>query len=234
MSNQEHQLTVHKGPKVGQVFYLDTRSLIIGRDPMSDIIINDPEVSRQHARISQTESGLQIEDLGSTNGTFIEGQRLKSEPVNLEPGQSIGMGSGVRLIYEIVSERTSQVDTMIDPAQPWPVEEQDTPEKLEINPASEALADQTPEPDFPSPFGEPEPASFEPEPSSFEPEPLDYEEPPDYGSPMPPPDAPNSNKQRNAAIAVGAILLLCCCCSFIGFMYQWGGDLMLDYFGIVP
>lgn len=215
MSNQEHQLTVRKGPKVGQVFYLDTRSLIIGRDPMSDIIINDPEVSRQHARISETDNGFQIEDLGSTNGTFIDGQRLKSEPVQLVPGQSIGMGSGVSLLYEIVSERSSQVDTLIDPVQSLPNEELNTPERLEIDPDHAPQAIDMPESDFPAPFGDPEP------------------EPYAYAAP-PLPETTNNTKRRNAIIAVAAILLLCCCCSFLGFMYQWGGDMILDYFGIVP
>lgn len=218
MSNQEHQLTVRKGPIVGQVFYLDTRSLIVGRDPMSDIIINDPEVSRQHARISQTEVGFQIEDLGSTNGTFIEGQRLKSEPVALQPGQSIGMGSGVRLIYEIVSERTGQVDTMIDPMQPWPNEEMDTPERLETNPASEVPNDNFAESDFPSPFGEPEPAAYH------------YSDPP-LAAPY---KEAKDNKQRNTVIAVAAILLLCCCCALLVIMYQWGGDWLLENFLLTP
>lgn len=221
MSNQEHQLTVRKGPKVGQVFYLDTRSLIIGRDPMSDIIINDPEVSRQHARISETDNGFQIEDLGSTNGTFVDGQRLKSEPVQLVPGQSIGMGSGVRLLYEIVSERSSQVDTLIDPVQYLPNEELNTPERLDIDPDYVPHAIDMPESDFPAPFGDPEP------------EPYAHAAPPPE-TPFVPSDTTNNTKRRNAAIAVAAILLLCCCCSFLGFMYQWGGDMILDYFGVVP
>lgn len=222
MSNQEHQLTVRKGPKVGQVFYLDTRSLIIGRDPMSDIIINDPEVSRQHARISETDNGFQIEDLGSTNGTFVDGQRLKSEPVQLLPGQSIGMGSGVRLLYEIVSERSSQVDTLIEPVQSLPNQELNTPERLEIDPDNLPQAVDLPESDFPPPFGD------------SEPEPYAQAVTPPAETPLVPANQANDNKRRNAVIAVSAILLLCCCCSFLGFMYQWGGDMILDYFGVVP
>jgi len=215
----EFQLTVRKGPKVGQVFYLDARSLIIGRDPLSDIIINDPEVSRQHARISQTDVGFQIEDLGSTNGTFIEGQRLVSEPVQLEPGQMINMGSGVRVLYDVATEPSADVETLFDSDQAWPNEEADTPERLETNPANQYQEELRAEEPFPAPFG-----SAEPEPQIQ----------PAYEQPFVPTGEPKNNKQRNAGIAVAAILLLCCCCSSIAFMYQWGGDMLLEYFGLFP
>jgi len=219
VSNQEYQLTVRKGPKVGRVFYLDARSLIIGRDPMSDIIINDPEVSRQHARLTKIEDSFQIEDLGSTNGTFIEGKRLKSEPAILQSGQAINMGSGVRLVYEIVSERTSDVDTMIDPVQPRPVEELNTPEQLELNKNNDVEAEHFQEENFPPPFESPTPELYE------------YSERL-VASPTSNPDfIEKDNRRRNVIIAGSVILLLCCCCGLIGFMYQWGGDWLLEYIG---
>lgn len=225
MADPEFQLTVRKGPKVGQVFYLDARSLIIGRDPLSDIIINDPEVSRQHARISQTDDGFQIEDLGSTNGTFVEGKRLESDPIQLEPGQAINMGSGVRVIYEEATSSPGEVETLFDAGQAWPNEEADTPERLATNPANEYQAEPSLEEPFPPPFGraEPDPEPYSPPPPT-----------PAYEQPYTVNDESNNNTQRNAIIAVSAILLLCCCCSFIAFMYQWGGDMLLEYLGMYP
>jgi pSer/pThr/pTyr-binding forkhead associated (FHA) protein len=221
VANQEFQLTIRKGPKVGQAFRLDARSLIIGRDPMSDIIINDPEVSRQHARISETEDGFQIEDLGSTNGTFVEGQRLKSEPVPLKPGQSIGMGSGVRLVYEVIIESQREIDTLFDAVPSWPNEEADTPEQLETNPASDQQEESLPDADFLPPFASSAPRS---DPFSA----------PESDQPLVPSGESKDNNRRNAIIVVTVILLLCCCCAFISIMYQWGGDFLLEYFGIVP
>jgi predicted component of type VI protein secretion system len=67
---------------------------------MADIVVTDPEVSRQHARLTRTDGGYEIQDLGSTNGTFLDGQRLRGEPQPLSPGQVIKMGSNVSLVYE--------------------------------------------------------------------------------------------------------------------------------------
>ncbi|MBK7894012.1 MAG: FHA domain-containing protein [Anaerolineaceae bacterium] len=114
MADTLYQLTVRKGPKVGEKFLLDTFSLTAGRDPVSDIILNDPEVSRQHARFTQTETGYQVQDLGSTNGTFVNGQRLESDSVDLQPGFTISMGSGVTLLYELVPTGDALAATMLD------------------------------------------------------------------------------------------------------------------------
>ncbi len=75
MSEKIYQLIMQQGPQIGQIFPLLAHSLIIGRDPLVDVVISDPEVSRQHARLTQDEAGYQIQDLGSTNGTFAQAQK---------------------------------------------------------------------------------------------------------------------------------------------------------------
>ena len=115
MADTLYQLTVRKGPKVGETFILETLSLTIGRDPVSDIVLNDPEVSRQHARFTRLdEGGYQVQDLGSTNGTFVNGERLAAEPADLKPGYTISMGSGVTVIYTLVPTGDALDATMID------------------------------------------------------------------------------------------------------------------------
>lgn len=118
MTSSTYQLRMQKGPEPFRVFPLTSASVTIGRDPMSDIVISDPEVSRQHARLSRTLSGYRVQDLGSTNGTFIDGARLAGDPVELLPGQVVTMGSGVALLYEVTRDESAaeneQLETVID------------------------------------------------------------------------------------------------------------------------
>jgi len=63
--------------------------LNIGRSPDNDIVLDHPDVSRLHACLEQTSTGWQITDQGSTNGTFIEGNKLLPNiPEPLQPGAS--------------------------------------------------------------------------------------------------------------------------------------------------
>jgi len=54
VANEVYQLVVRKGPRPGQIFLLELDVLTIGRDPISDIVIEDPEISRHHAKLTQT------------------------------------------------------------------------------------------------------------------------------------------------------------------------------------
>ena len=62
--------------------------LLVGRDPECDICIPDHRISRHHAKISVTESGVVVEDLGSANGTKINDQKI-SEPRLFQSGDKI-------------------------------------------------------------------------------------------------------------------------------------------------
>lgn len=64
----------------------------IGRRAACEIALRDDSVSGRHARVLRGRGGWQIEDLGSTNGTFVNGRRL-SEPIRLRPGDVIGVGT---------------------------------------------------------------------------------------------------------------------------------------------
>jgi pSer/pThr/pTyr-binding forkhead associated (FHA) protein len=92
-------LVVKEGPNPGQRTEITKTSFIIGRDPVSDLAIADIEVSRRHARLIAQSGGHVIEDLGSTNGTFVNGQRIRTM-VPLRPGASIRLGELITLSYE--------------------------------------------------------------------------------------------------------------------------------------
>ncbi len=104
MSEKTYQLVMQEGPKSGQAFDLVSGTMVIGRDALADIIIVDPEVSRQHVEIVETDSGHRLKDLDSTNGTFVNGRRLTDEAVDLEPGQEIRLGGSVVLRYQEATE----------------------------------------------------------------------------------------------------------------------------------
>lgn len=66
-------LVVRKGPEVGERFYLDRSRLVVGRDPASDIFLNDITVSREHAVLDVTPAEVIVSDAGSLNGTYVNG-----------------------------------------------------------------------------------------------------------------------------------------------------------------
>ncbi len=73
-------------------------SLIIGRDPQADLHLPSPVVSWRHARLDRAPGGHVLHDLGSTNGTFVNGQRL-TQPHPLQRGDVVQIGP-FRLVYE--------------------------------------------------------------------------------------------------------------------------------------
>ncbi|MEX1071646.1 MAG: FHA domain-containing protein [Anaerolineales bacterium] len=94
-------LSIKSGPTAGQQVALDKRSLVLGRDPACDVVIDDAEVSRRHARLIAQSGGYAIEDLGSTNGTFVDGQRIRTV-MPLQPGASVRLGELVTFTYEAI------------------------------------------------------------------------------------------------------------------------------------
>lgn len=101
MANQTFQLVMQKGPNPGKIFELVQDEIIIGRDISNRIVVNDPEVSRRHTRLIAQSGGYVVEDMGSTNGTFVDGQRLMG-PHFLRPGQVIMLGEKIALAYEVL------------------------------------------------------------------------------------------------------------------------------------
>ena len=74
----------------------------VGRSQENDIVINDPNVSRKHARISRADNGFVVEDLGSTNGTLLDGAPIDRE--RIESGDELTFGqSRARFIRRIDS-----------------------------------------------------------------------------------------------------------------------------------
>ncbi|UNK70859.1 FHA domain-containing protein [Microbacterium sp. H1-D42] len=87
-------LVITSGPKVGLEVPLGTAdSMSIGRSSESGLVIRDDYTSSHHARLSRRGDIWTLQDLGSTNGTFLDGQRLSDAPVQVAIGTPIKVGA---------------------------------------------------------------------------------------------------------------------------------------------
>ncbi len=141
------RLVLKSGQSAGQEFSFDIDEVSIGRDLANAVVINDPEVSRRHARLYRQGANYVIEDLGSTNGTSVNGQRLVG-PYILRTGEVITFGEHTNLLFEMVATDMDATIAAFRPAeeqatvmppradmgvmQPPPAF---TPEPLEVEPA---------------------------------------------------------------------------------------------------
>jgi pSer/pThr/pTyr-binding forkhead associated (FHA) protein len=99
MAGAHYRLVMRQGPNPGQVYELDRSEVSVGRDIANDIVINDAEVSRKHAQLTLEVDRYKIEDLNSTNGTYIDGQRLIG-PHLLAIGEVIMFGDNVGVVFD--------------------------------------------------------------------------------------------------------------------------------------
>ncbi len=72
----EGLLFVARGQKAGARYALDTELVTLGRHPHSDIFLDDISVSRRHAEVRRLGSRYVVRDVGSLNGTYVQGQRV--------------------------------------------------------------------------------------------------------------------------------------------------------------
>jgi hypothetical protein len=93
-------LIMQHGPSPGQVFTVQSQPQVIGRGQGSHIIITDKTLSRQHARVWASTEGLVVEDMHSTNGTFVNGQKV-SGAVRLRPGDTLQLGDIITFSVQV-------------------------------------------------------------------------------------------------------------------------------------
>lgn len=115
-SRPSANLVVRQGTQAGMSFPILGNQVIIGREEGVDIVLQDPESSRRHSFISWQSGQFVIEDLGSTNGTFINGVQITSPQV-LNLGDSIGIGQTI-LVFQAVGEATEVPQAPLPKQQP--------------------------------------------------------------------------------------------------------------------
>jgi pSer/pThr/pTyr-binding forkhead associated (FHA) protein len=105
-AQQRASLMVRSGPDSGARFALDASPIYIGRAHDNGIVVSDPATSRRHARFEQRGHDYLVVDLGSANGTLVDGKRVVEEVV--AGGAVISMGQNefvVSIQLEDVEEK---------------------------------------------------------------------------------------------------------------------------------
>jgi serine phosphatase RsbU (regulator of sigma subunit) len=90
---------------------LHSLPVVIGRNPPADLILEGPTVSRRHCRLELLDGKLQVGDLASTNGTFVNGERV-TEPVPLDDGAILGIGVYRLRYHRRAQDETAEADAM--------------------------------------------------------------------------------------------------------------------------
>ncbi len=115
-------LIVRRGPRRGSVYELMQSTINIGRGSKNDIVIDDNDVSREHCRLVRAEEDYEVYDLNSTNGTFVNGQRVTTSRA-LRSGQLIELGEMITLEYQqdLSTSDLASEDNIIAPARVMPI-----------------------------------------------------------------------------------------------------------------
>lgn len=238
MSNTPHRLLIQSGANAGREHELVAPSITIGRYPLADIVIEDPDIAYRHALLTRGDASYRIADLGSESGTYVNGQRVGADPVALTHGDIVLLGSRLSAAYlahaiEPVFEEEPAAEAVIPTGDIGALEEglSDAP--------THGLED-----------------SGEMISSEYEPPIIEIEEPPadsyvtlvegttidevtpgaHHPGPLPAMPPPQKNKTgRIILITTGCLIaLLACCCSSTLFMYFIGGDWLLNQLGYLP
>lgn len=96
----QHTLIVNSGPNTRQTYVLNDIVSTLGRSADNTIVLDSTRVSRYHVKISILPTGVVIEDTGSTNGTFVNGQQITAQ-VQLSSGDMVGIADYITFQYVV-------------------------------------------------------------------------------------------------------------------------------------
>jgi ABC-type multidrug transport system ATPase subunit len=101
---QEH-LLITKGPRTGEKIPLSASPFIIGRESSIEVLVNLESISRKHLRVSKGDLGYIIEDLNSSNGTYVNDVRIE-KPYQIKDGDRIALGPDfeMRAVIPVVQQ----------------------------------------------------------------------------------------------------------------------------------
>jgi len=174
----EVELVIVDGPGAGLEFEL-SGALVVGRDENAGVVIEDPEASRRHASFSLEGDSVMVEDLGSTNGTFVNGERL-SAAHTLTEGDRVRIGTTILEVRRHEVQAT-QVRSAIPDLPEEPAPQATRPAPIQPEPEPEAV----PQPTAAAPVQQP-PSPSEQAPPAFPPPGGPTSSGPPPGAPPPP------------------------------------------------
>ena len=174
--NDNFRLVVRRGPQPNHAFEVSKDVTSLGRDISNDIVVNDRETSRHHLRLVRSGDTLTLEDLGSTNGTFVNGKRV-SGVTPLQNGDMIGLGETVTLALESSREAAAPppsappvaLGQQTPPPVPPPPTEMPMPDPVYTPPPSDyGLRGTPPTPAAPAdPYGPPAAEQYPQQPPAY-------------------------------------------------------------------
>lgn len=226
---REHILVVTEGPNVGQRYHLSEMVSTFGRTAGNTIVLDSTQVSRHHAHIRLTPRGAVIEDIGSTNGTWVNDRRLV-EPQTLASGDRIRFADFITLEYVVKEPTGTEVLPSAPPLMP-----------SQTMGATQAMGDAA---DFdvmlPPRPGIPEPALVEPYVAAYQGKPdhahgnLSPARPAVVSAPVA--AATQSRRPKALYVVIGILVVLICICVALA-VYLWFAPLsfwegLFDLLGI--
>ncbi len=110
-------LVVQEGQLAGKRWSLNKREFVVGRGEDCEVVLPDRQVSRRHFRIVRDENGYSVEDLGSKNGTYVNGAAVRGS-VQLQDGDEIQVALSVRLLFVGAEATLPLTQEMLRVAQP--------------------------------------------------------------------------------------------------------------------
>ncbi len=131
MSGSAPRLVYAYGLPEEREFPLYSATATIGRESINEIVFDDAEISRRHVRVTHLAGRFIIEDLGRTNGTFLNGRRIEA-PAPLANGDVLDLGGSIRLTYlgppgaaeaTVVEPSVEQLGIPATAVRPTPVDE---------------------------------------------------------------------------------------------------------------
>jgi two-component system, cell cycle response regulator len=119
-TQRQYIVRVLSGPQTGLSRMLDKEEIVIGRGTACDIMLADSALSRRHCRVIHTPEGPAIEDMGSSNGTFLDGQpvtrrEMLQEGSRVQIGRHTVLGIALQDVLEHSASRQLYEFSMRDP-----------------------------------------------------------------------------------------------------------------------
>lgn len=212
MDNMVARLQVGRGPNSDREYILSEAETTIGRSSNNDIMLDDPEVSRRHARILRQGDMFQIVDWGSTNGTFVNSHRV-SAPTSLQDSDIVELGESISLTFwqtitHVPTDPKKPVETQMNPSS----KQEDIATQLDLSPP-EAVIPAAP-PVFEAPV--PQISAMEQPPVAQQP-------------PVPQEPAPSQKRARPRWLSCGClfIILIFLCMATLFFLDSYQGGRLL-------